>query len=91
MQAGAPKNDIETASSSTVNDQEYKLDSFKAPEQANVVHKDQRRTVTTLKVIVALLTSALVVMFGMFVFWKGRQHALLGLEPDNPDFEIEMQ
>lgn len=81
--ANAPvTNDIETASSSAVNDEEYKLNTFTAPESANVTDRDQSKTVTWLSILVGLLTSALVVMFGLYVFTKGRQHARLGLDPD---------
>merc|ERR1712151_330305 len=82
--ANAPvTNDIETASSSTVNDEEYKLNTFTAPESATITYKDQRKTVTWLSILVGLLTSALVVTFGLYVVMKGRQHARLGLDPDD--------
>jgi len=84
MKRGTPTKDVDKAEASTLSgDEEYKLSTMKAPESATATYKDQTKTVIGLRITIVLLVVALVLVIGLLIFKKKREHAFLGTIPDN--------
>jgi len=86
MSPGTPTKDINGAESATQSgEEEYEIGSMKAPESAIATYKDQTKTVAGLRVAIVILVVALVLVIGLLIFKKKREHALLGTTPDTPE------
>jgi len=84
MSPGKPTKDMDGAESSKESgEEEYKISNMKAPESATATYNDQKKTVKGLRVAIVLLAVALVLVIGLLIFKKKREHAFLGTAPDN--------
>lgn len=79
LNPGDPTEDMDEAEEATQEgEKEYQLGTMKAPETATATYKDQTKTVAGLRVAIVILAGALVLVIGLLIFKKKREHALLG-------------